>query len=49
MIADFQNSLSSSTGGMQIQLPMLDTSMLSAQELYDNEQLVLNENKLLEV
>ena len=41
------NTISVDSSNLKPILP--DTSMLSVQELYDNEKLIINENKLLEV
>jgi len=41
------NTISVDSSNLKPILP--DTSMLSVQELYDNEKLIMNENKLLEV
>ena len=41
------NTISVDSSNLKPILP--DTCMLSVQELYDNEKLIINENKLLEV
>ncbi|CAF0709196.1 unnamed protein product [Brachionus calyciflorus] len=48
LISDLQTNLSSSFANTNFILPIPYTSQFPLQELYDNEQLLLNENKLLE-
>jgi hypothetical protein len=48
-INDVQQKLISTLGTTHLVTPIPDISMLSLQELYENEQLIINDNKLLEV
>lgn len=49
LINDLQQTVIQSVGSTNLLMPIPDTSMLTLQELYDNEQIISNENKLLEV
>ena len=48
-INDIQQKLINIYGNLNIPFPIQDNNMLNYQELYDNEQLLISENKLLEV
>lgn len=49
-INDLQSKLMNKVGSTNFVLPIpSDISMLSLQELYNEEQLIINDNKLLEV
>lgn len=49
LVDELQENLSSNFANVNFVLPIPYTSQFPLEELFDNEQLLLNENKLLEV